>query len=60
MQWRIGDAGKVTAAPAHRNRKSLPPHRDVVRLDFKTNFRFGPSPRGKPNFQVSKNVLIIE
>jgi hypothetical protein len=62
-QWRIGDAANGIAAPAHRHRKSLQPHRDVILLnllDVKTNFRFGPLPGGKSKFKVSKNFLIIE
>jgi hypothetical protein len=51
-QWRIGDAANCTTAPADRHHKSLPPHRDVIRLDVKTNFWFGPSPHGKPKFKV--------
>jgi hypothetical protein len=59
-QWRIGDAANGIAAPAHRHRKSLQPHRDVILLDVKTKFRFGPLPGGKSKFKVSKNFLIIE
>jgi hypothetical protein len=46
-QWRIGDAANGIAAPAHRHRKSLQPHRDLILLDVKTSFRFGPLPGGK-------------